>query len=475
MPNELPQKPGEQRLDSWKEIAAFFGRDERTVKRWEKERGLPVHRVPGGGRGTVFAFSEELAGWLRSSSQKAMVPAGESQPSTLPTRDVRASDSMGHGGAVPLPRPRRWVALALVLIATILGVIGFSRFVEIRSVQGRILSGLGWRYSSSAHKEAEELYLQGRYHWNKRTADDLSQALEDFTKSAERDPNYALAYAGQADCYDLLREYTSMPAAQAFPLALAAAHKAVELDDSLPEGHRALGFAYFHWDWNVARGEQEFRRAIELNPNDVEAHHWYATALLALARYPEAIEEIERARKLDPTSSSIAADRATILYSSGHTQEGISILQELEKADPNFISPHAYLAGMYLDEKQFEKSFAESEMLARLNHDEQAVASVAAGRARFDAGGEHEFLEGLLMERLQEFKQGRMDAIAVASAYARLGDKKETLEYLNKAYQRHDYALIFLESWRQFSFLREEPEFQSLLLRLNPTESASRH
>src|SRR5271169_5844295 len=94
-----------KRLDSWKEIAAFFGRDERTVKRWEKERGLPVHRVPGGGRGTVFAFSEELAGWLRSSSQKAIVPAGESQSSSLPTRDVTAADSMGHGGTVPLPRP----------------------------------------------------------------------------------------------------------------------------------------------------------------------------------------------------------------------------------------------------------------------------------------------------------------------------------------------------------------------------------
>jgi tetratricopeptide (TPR) repeat protein len=474
MPIDLPQKPGEQRLDSWKEIAVFFGRDERTVKRWEKERGLPVHRVPGGGRGTVFAFSEELTNWLRSSAQKTTLPVEEPLSSDLPVDPLLPQPSIGNGRTARIGPVQRWAAPGFIVVVVVLGLIGFSRFIEIRSVQGRILSGLGWAHSSSSRKEAEELYLQGRYHWNKRTADDLTQALDDFTKSAERDPSYALAYAGQADCYNLLREYTSMPAGQAFPLALAAAEKAVELDDSLAEGHRALGFAYFHWNWNVAGGEQEFRRAIALNPNDVEAHHWYATSLLALARYPEAIEEIERARKLDPTSSSIAADRATILYSAGRTQEGISILEELEKTEPNFISPHAYLAGMYLDEKQFEKSFAESETLARLNHDEQALASVSAARARFAAGGEAEFLNGLVAERLGEFKQGRTDAISVASAYARLGNKKEALEYLNKAYQRHDYALIFLGSWRQFSFLHEEPEFQSLLLRLNPTESAAR-
>jgi tetratricopeptide (TPR) repeat protein len=265
-----------------------------------------------------------------------------------------------------------------------------------------------------------------------------------------------------------------LPASQAFPLALAAAQKAVELDDSLPEGHRALGFVYFHWNWNVPEGLREFRRAIELNPDDVEAHHWYATALLALSRYPEAIEEIERARQLDPTSSSIAADRAIILYSSGRTQEGIAILEELKRTDPNFISPHLYLPGMYLNEKQYEKSLDESEALARLMHDDQALASVAASRKRFAAGGEQALLEGILAEQLQEYKQGRADAIAVARAYAMLGEKKEAVEYLNKAYQRHDYALIFLGSWKEFAVLHQEPGFQSLLARMNPTESAAK-
>ncbi|MGB7727235.1 MAG: hypothetical protein WBL50_04340 [Candidatus Acidiferrum sp.] len=271
MTNERAQRSSGRKLDTWKEIAAFFGRDERTVKRWEKERGLPVHRLPGRRRGTVYAFSEELTAWLRSSEDlvsledpitkedSGVVPAVESLP-------VKASTA-----------PPWWRGLGIALVVMILVLFGFARLFKLHEVQGHLLPSLSVRASSAMHKQAEDLYLQGRYHWNKRTPADLTLALDLFTKSIQLEPNYALAYAGKADCYNLLREYTGMPPSQAFPLAITAAKKSIALDGSLAEGHRSLAFALFFWEWDVSGAEREFQRAIDLNPKDVEAHHWYAT------------------------------------------------------------------------------------------------------------------------------------------------------------------------------------------------------
>jgi Tfp pilus assembly protein PilF len=480
MPNELPQNPGNERLDSWKEIASFFARDERTVKRWEKERGLPVHRVPGGGRGTVFAFTAELSAWLRSSQMaggSVTVSEGESvlaAPGSLekPTA-VSGADESGASDWMSENAVRRWGLLTFALLAIFLGIYGLGRFIQIGSVQGHVLPNISFSRNVSSRHEAEDLYLKGRYHWNKRTAVDLTQAADYFSAAAQRDPSYAAAYAGIADSYNLLREYSSMPASQAFPLALAAGQKAVQLDDSLAEGHRALAFTKFHWQWDIRGGEREFRRAIELNPNDAVAHHWYATALLALPRYPEAISEIETARALDPGSRSIAADRALIFYSSGREQEGLEILQDLEKTDPDFLSPHAYLGRIYADRKDYRKSLDEREILAKMSRDDRELAEIAVSRQRLKTGGDGAYLEGLLADRLQEFNQGRGDALAVADAYTLLGRKKETLEFLEKAYQRHEYGLLYLRNNKHYAFLADDPAYQNLLQRIDQSKPQS--
>jgi Tfp pilus assembly protein PilF len=469
MPIDLPKSSEDQRIDSWKDIAGFFGRDERTVKRWEKERRLPVHRVPGGGRGTVYAFTEELTAWLRSSQQKESEEATTLTPGKIP-----ASISDPHETRLPGPSPasaRSLWLLGIGLALVVLILAGFPRFFQLRSVQGRALPTVSRRVESAPRKEAEDLYLQGRYHWNKRTPEGLTLALDEFTKSAKVDPNYALAYAGQADCYNLLREYTRMPASQAFPLAIAAANKSLELDDRLPEGHRALGFAYFYWNWDIVAGEREFRRALALNPQDVEAHHWYATALMSISRYPEAVAEIEEARRLDPMSNSIAADRAEVLASSGRQQESIQILLELEKSEPNFLSPYVYLANQYFDRKEYQKSFEQAEFAAHLSNDDKAIASIEASKKLLKQGGEEAMLEGLLAEQIQGFRQGNTEALAVAKTCALLGKNKEALEYLAKAYQRHEYGLITMIYWDGFQNLRPEPEFQDLLTRLGLPQS----
>jgi tetratricopeptide (TPR) repeat protein len=454
----------DRRLDSWKEIAAFFGRDERTVKRWEKERGLPVHRVPGGGRGTVFAFAEELKSWLRSSQIKQ-------NPDELSKDETSTPPSPEQVFVQNVPA-RHWGIIGAAICLAVLFAIafGFTRFYKLHSVHGHLLPRVTPLVGVEEHRKAEDLYLQGRYHWNKRTPEDLAVAVDDFAKSSRIDPNYALAYAGTADCYNLLREYTATPASQAFPLAIAAANKSLELDPNLSEGHRALAFALFNWNWDVRGGEREFQKAIELNPKDVEAHHWYATTLMTLTRYPEAIEQIELARQLDPTSSSIAADRAMILYGSGRTKEAVEILKELEIAEPKFYSPPIYLSRIYFENKEYEEYFDEAIIAASLSNDQRTLASIEASRKRFKEGGEQAMLEGSLQEQLEAFRQGRGNAISVAMYYAMLGKKKEAMEYLEKAYQRHDYELISLGDAFAFRGMHDGPQFQALLKKVYATE-----
>jgi len=359
-------------------------------------------------------------------------------------------------------------ALSLVAVALVL-IPGISR---VRALLGKVFPGVSEPAEIAPRKEAEDLYMQGRYYWNKRTPESLTVALDDFTKAAAIDPKYALAYAGQADCYNLLREYTSMPPSQAFPLAIAAATKAVTLNNNLSEAHRALGFAYFYWNWDVAGGEREFRRALALNPKDVEAHHWYATALNSVGRNQEAVAEIEQARKLDPASSSIAADRATVLFSSGREDEAIQTLLELEQSEPNFFSPYIYLRNEYFERREYAKSFDQGEMAARMSHDEKALAAIHVSRERLKNGGEDALLEGRLADQIAEFRLGNAKAIDVAQTCALVGKNKEAMEYLEKAYQRHEYELITIGFWKGFDGLRSQPEFQDLMHRLGVSNAA---
>ena len=200
---DLPKNSQGQRIDSWKEIAAFFGRDERTVKRWESQRGLPVHRVPGGGRGTVYAFTEELTAWLRSSQQREShettvlsTPGGNATvPSSL--TEIPQVPDVSQPAVLPvaLPgNPKPWWILGAALAVIAVALLAFPRFFQLRSVQGRVMPSIARRTAVAPRKEAEDLYLQGRYYWNKRTPDSLTLALDDFTKASQLDPNYALAY-----------------------------------------------------------------------------------------------------------------------------------------------------------------------------------------------------------------------------------------------------------------------------------------
>jgi uncharacterized protein (TIGR02996 family) len=244
--------------------------------------------------------------------------------------------------------------------------------------------------------EAERLYLEGRYYWNERTAASLTRALDDFTQAIVADPQCAKAYAGLADSYNLIREYTAMPEDEAFPRAEAAARKAVELDPNLAEGHRALAFPSFWWRRDVVTARREFERAIALNPNDGTAHLWYANALTHIGDNAKAVAEINRAQELDPSSSSVRADKGKILYGAGRKDEALALLRQMKRNEPAFVSPHRYLAQIYFAEGDYPEYLLEAEETARLVHRPDDLEQVEAEKKGFARDG----ARGLFQNRL---------------------------------------------------------------------------
>ena len=436
-------------LESWKEIAAFFNRDERTVKRWEKDRGLPVHRFPGT-KGRVYAYPEELTAW-RDAARKSEPPPAVAEPAA-PTPPEQAEP---EGTAQPASemRPRPW-AVAATVVVLCSGAIGMT--------WGLVRAGYNPPHRQ-AKPEAEAFYLKGRFYWNQRTPDGLTQALEYFQRSARQDPEYAEAHAGLADTYNLIREYTPMPPSEAYPKAIAEARQAIQLDDRLADGHRALAFALFYGNLDIAGAEREFRRALQLSPGVALTHHWFATCLMTLSRFREALEQIELAQKLDPASRSILSDQALILWHLGRRDQAVTQLKQLETTDTNFVSPHRYLSYIFLTERNYAEYLAEVKQAESLAHNESGIALAESAEKALARGGAHAMLEEILASRKKLFARGDCSPADVAVAYALLGKKSEALEYLKKGLESHDLNLLYLRLEPAFYCLEDQPEYQALL------------
>ncbi|MFI5114571.1 MAG: winged helix-turn-helix domain-containing protein [Terriglobales bacterium] len=315
----------------------------------------------------------------------------------------------------------------------------------------------------AANREAEEFYLKGRYYWEKRTPDSLNKAVDSFMQSIVHDPGYAPAYVGLADCYNLLREYTLMPASEAYPRALAAAKKAVELGPQSSEAHASLAFVSFFGMWDAATADTEFRRAIDLNPSNAIAHHWYATYLECLRRYPESLAEIDRAQALEPSSKSVLADKGAILFDAGRQQDAIALLKQMEENEPDFISPHRYLKFIYLLAADYPHYLQEARSEASLMHDSSALAVVEATEKGFAAGGGKDLLMTLRRQQTKLYERGLLSPYFLAVTCSLQGDKQEALRYLRTAYDRHADGLFQIETDRAFDNLHNEPAFRQLV------------
>lgn len=456
-----------RRIDSWKEIAAFFGRDERTVKRWEKERGLPVHRLPGE-RGGVFAWSHELTQWLNSSSASRIAngDSAAAPPLVPPSAPLSSAppESQSFDTAPGPSRNSRQIGLAVSVTA----LIAVSLVLVFRSVGRPVHSRRGpaevrTPFHHTPDPEAQQDYLKGRYYWSRRTEGSLRQALDAFTQAVVHDSEYAQAYAGLAECYDIMPEFTSMQASEAFPRAIAAASKAIALDPSLAEAHRALGFALFYWEWKVPAALGEYQRAIQLDPRDEEAHHWYATSLLTLGRFQESMVEIDKAQQLNPASRSILCDQALIRFWAGDRAPAIQKLREIEQAEPEFFSAPRYLAGIAFVEKDYRTYIDQTRRLATLSNDEQLGAIAAAAQRGLAKGGDRGLLEAVREVQQRYFDSGQSSGFALARTCALLGRKQEAVTDLKAAIAAHDYNVLNIVADPTFALLNGDPGFEELL------------
>jgi len=592
-----PTNP-DRRLDSWKEIATFFGRDERTVRRWEKESALPVHRIPGGAKGRVFAYEGELDQWLSTSQAVGDIArateeavAGNAQTNGHPqTRD--------H--AINLPSAAKWLA-ALALCGVLAGgifvygrnhrsaayastprpsglelspdsvaVLPFTNVggkattdylsdgiteslignlahlpqLKVRSrdsafhykgkdvdlqtigsnlrvsklVSGRItvqgdvidvsaeLTDVadnteiwGHHYSGrradlislqqqmagdiaeklrsilsravrqqvtrqgTENPEAYELYLKGRYEWNKRTLRDIEQAVSYFKQAIAKDPGYALAYSGLADAYCILPDYGGTPT-EDFPRSNAAARRALELDPTLARPHAVLGVNEMVYDQDPAGGEAEFEKAFELDPNDATAHQWYSEQLGKAGGFEsEALAEANRAHQLDPLSPMIAREVGYAYYLARRYNESIAVCQKLAADEPAFAPAHDCLIYDYWAKSMYPQAIEQMKLYGELSGNPDAAGFASAMESGFRMAGWQGALKKGLEFGLAQRKKEYHSAYGIACLYAGMGDKDQTFRWLDIAYQGRESSLKGLKTEFMLDPVRSDPRFAELL------------
>jgi tetratricopeptide (TPR) repeat protein len=537
-------------LNGWKEIAAYVARDRRTVERWEKLRGLPVRRMPGEGRATVYALISELDEWLASSKPDetevenadpartgsrtigsgasedgVVVPgagagsaaqaqsfAGNPQAGTelfaanTEPRENGAAEAAaeaqiatkikGRNSAAVWREAGRWEQIASWTLLAGLGLYIVLALPAVRrglhfgpgpngassgAASGGASKGLGESGSGqtsgaalgapgSAPREhsqvagVDDLYLAGVYSLEQRTPESLEHAEQDFASAIQKDAHYAPAYAGLADTYVLLREYYVMPDEEAYTKAKTAAEQAIALDPGLSEAHASLGFIDFFWTWDAASAEREFRTAIADDPSQAHAHHWYGSMLTHEGRYQVAMEQLNIAQRLEPTSAAILSTRALALGLSGHRTEAVEMLEGLINESPGVSSPHAILAivsrvepqdlGRYLDEMR---------RAGELRHSNEMLQVAAAGEPALRSGGERGMWTAMLAteEKLHPGNANR--TFLMAEAETALGNDDAAFADLNQLAQRHDGEVMGVIIDPTLAPLRRDRRFRQLL------------
>ncbi len=313
------------------------------------------------------------------------------------------------------------------------------------------------------NSEAHELYLKGRFWWNKRTRESTEKGVAYFLQATEKDPTYAPAYAGLADAYLNLKDYGILPGREIYPKAIAAAKKAVELDDTLAEAHAALGIVKQELEWDWAGAEREFRRAIELNPGYARAHNLYALYQMAQGRPEQALAEIERARELDPLSPIISNNVASILHFSGHDDQAIEQGRKALELDPAMPALHWPLGLAYEQKGMFAEAEAGFKKAVGLEKNPIYLAALGHVYAREGRRGEAR----LILKQLGELSKVRfVSPYELAVVYTGLGEKDRALDLLRQACEEHSGRLYLLGVDPRFDPLRADPRFGELLRRV---------
>ena len=326
--------------------------------------------------------------------------------------------------------------------------------------------------NQTQNTEAYQLYLQGRYNWNKRTGPTTKKAIEFFQQATEKDPNYALAYVGLAESY-LLSDSSirsDLSPDERYPKARAAALKAVELDPTLGEPHATLAGVKDTYERDLPGAEQEYRRAIELSPNYATAYHWYAEFFGEQGRCEESLPIWKKALELDPFSLAIGTDYGLeYLFYCGKHDEAVDYLKKLIDMDPNYHRAHSYLAFVYEEMGLYEDAINEREKKALL--DGVDASEIAPVKREFLEAVRSDGAKGYWRKTLEvvqkEIKKGeKVSPAGLASIYTHLGEREEALKWLEKAYEEKETYLIWLKASPEWDPLRDDPLFKDLLRRL---------
>jgi TolB-like protein/DNA-binding winged helix-turn-helix (wHTH) protein/Tfp pilus assembly protein PilF len=313
--------------------------------------------------------------------------------------------------------------------------------------------------------EAYNLYLQGLYFWNKRTLEGFKEAIKLFEQATKKDPNFARAYAGLADAYTLLSAYSGTEQDEMGPKAHAAALRALEIDPNLAEAHTAFALVVEDYDWDWATAEKEFRRAIELNPNYATAHHWYAECLMWQRRFDEALRENELARQLDPLSLIIAADKGAILYYSRQYDRAIDQFRYVRNMDARFLRT-ALIVECYVHKGMFAEA-QEAIGPADVNNPWYwSQVAYVQGRS-----GRHQEAHHAVDQLSRLNRRHPVDPGTFTAAYMGMGNKQQTLRWLEKAVDVHAATMTALNVEPVYDPLRDEPRFQQVLRRLGFTNN----
>lgn len=313
--------------------------------------------------------------------------------------------------------------------------------------------------------EAYQLYLKGRYFWNERTATDYSKSFNYFTQAIKKDPTYALAYVGIADYFIILGFYAILPPNEAFPRAKAAAEKALEIDETLAEGHTSLAYIKMLYDWDWTGAEREFKKAIRLNPNYAVAHQWYGEFLSDMGRHEEAITQGKQAQSLDPFSSIVKVQLASSLLNAGQIETAIEAYHEVLEFEPDFQLAHFFLSYAYLSQGKHEEAIIEAQHVMELSNENVPGLLIPLGCAYAKAEKTAEARE-ILNKLIVLSGQVYVTPFGIATIYSALGEKDCAFEWLEKAFKIRDNWLLTLMVQPSVDDLRSDPRFLSLSERM---------
>ena len=427
------------RLDGWKSISSYFKRDRSTVMRWARERGLPIHRLPGGKHGTVFAIEAELADWSLKNSDASF----EGQPENPPVIPPRLS--------------RSWqIALRLAAAALLIGL-GFWASVSFKDPTSK------QQIETPTDQAAAADYIGARDAWARRTSGDLEHAITLYGKVIQREPTFAPGHSGLAEAWLIYREYGKVGDAEAFAMARAEARKASELNPNLASAHRALGFVYYWWNSDAAQSVAEFQRAIKLDENDSQTHFWFANVLADIGYDAAAEREYRHARLLSPGSRSIEVEYACAQWQAGRDALALKLMTELSLRYPGDSTIHNCLAWIRISEGDIVGFASELETNAQLRHQDDLLRLAAALKVAIkqDARIAHRVL---IADARREIANGTRHIRETPAFYASsMGDRESLVQLLREAGTMDEKWYSMAITTRIGQRWRNDPQIQHLL------------